>query len=58
MPEWGPSGSVRGALGNGRPYRDPFLMEPSAFGVAFPVTQLGDGLMAAPPDRPLQDESQ
>jgi hypothetical protein len=25
MPEWGPSGSVRGAPGNKRPYRDRFL---------------------------------
>lgn len=26
MPEWGPSGSVRGALGNECPYRDQSLL--------------------------------
>lgn len=41
MPESGPLGSVRGALGNERPYRD-----------SFEVSLASGGLMGAAPQRP------
>ena len=46
MPELGSSGSVRGALSNERPYREPFSSE---------VNTASVGLVSSSPERPCEN---